>query len=397
MPILRKDTPEHQIYKVLEHWQPTDEILMIKELTNPKKKLSSLFAYLYEIVKKEYTSFPTRKNGKNPFVHPLNVVWDLRKAKVENEATICAALIHDLIEEKVDYYKRLKHLSETPDGVKKLDQYEDKLWVKFEKDLKEFSEDARYHSFVKQILEVVLLLTRHKRHFYYRSISSLFNREDDETKEMAIQIKLADRIHNLQSLDCFIEEDRMYQCFKTLFILNNTKAYLKKKYGQESNPDKAIHPTEKLFKKCCKATYDAFLMIERMCLAKGITPVESMLQLAFMKYAWEKSGLGQVTSTNLKETHPMCLYQGIIRKYDSRLHQEWDQFKQMKQLELKYCQKFFADYNFTSEQLGALMYYKDAYALKEVVALLLYDPDYVVKGFGCAGLCRRGFVCMKKK
>jgi len=392
MPLLRKDTPEHQIYKILEHWQPTDEILLVKELTDPKKKLSSLFAYLYNKIKKEYQSFPIRKNGKNPFTHPLNVVWDLRKAQVKDEVTLCAALIHDLIEEKVDLYKKEKKV----DDFKELDKYENVLWKELTSELTELCQKHKCVPAVKEVIQTVELLTRHKRHFYYRSISAIFNRKNDALKEKAIQVKLADRIHNIQSLDCFTEEERIYQCFKNLFILNNTKNYLKERYGEKSNPDKAVHPTEKLFKKCCKATYDAFLVIDRMCLAKGITAVESMLQLAFMKYAWERSGLWEVTSIDPEETHPMRLYRGIVRKYDARLHLEWEKFREMKSLEEEYCHNFFADYNFTSEQLDALIYYKDAYAMKEVIALLLYDPKYVVKGFGCSKLCTRGFVCMSK-
>ena len=120
-----------------------------------------------------------------------------------------------------------------------------------------------------------------------------------------------------------------------------------------------------------------------------------MLQLAFHKFAWEKSGVWAVTDVSIDETHPMRLFQGIIRKYDARLHLERDKFNEMRQKEIDYCQKFFADYNFNEEQIEAIITYKDAYALREVISMLLYAPWYVINNFACSKLCSRGMVCMK--
>ena len=63
--------------------------------------------------------------------------------------------------------------------------------------------------------------------------------------------------------------------------------------------------------------------------------------------------------------------------------------------EKDYCKKFFADFNFNDNQLDAIIGYKDAYALKEVVARLLYKSNYLISGFGCSELCSRRMVCMK--
>jgi len=84
------------------------------------------------------------------------------------------------------------------------------------------------------------------------------------------------------------------------------------------------------------------------------------------------------------------LYQGVVRKYDARLHHEWEKFYSLKRAEMTYCRHFFSDYGFDKEQLQAILDYKDAFSLKEVVAYLLYKTDYVVSGFLCSELSQKG-------
>lgn len=390
-----RPTPEYQHYKSLAHWKSLDKVVLLEELAAPGKKLPLLFSYLYRKAQQEYQMFPRRRNGREQFTHPLNVVLDLRRALVDDEVTLCAGLVHDLVEERVDLYKREHRLTDDKDG-KKLDVYEEKVWVELEKDLLDFCHKNKCpKQKAQELMSLLRLLTRHKRDFYYRSISQIFTCPDESLREKAIQIKLADRIHNIQSLDNYSEEGMLFQCFKNLFILNNTKSYLQKKYGKKNDPNQGVRPTEKLFKKCCKATYDAFWSVCRRSVHKGIGSVESMLHLAFKKFAWEKGGMWAVTALDPKETHPMRLYQGIIKKYDARLHHEWDIYEGMNKAEMEYCRKFFADFKFTPEQLDAIIDYTDAYGMKEVVAKLLYDPEYVIEGFGCSALCRRGMKCMQ--
>lgn len=77
----------------------------------------------------------------------------------------------------------------------------------------------------------------------------------------------------------------------------------------------------------------------------------------------------------------MRLFRGIVAKFSARLHQEWEKFEQLKKEEMSYCEKFFADFNFSKKQLQAIIDYKDAYALKEVIAHLLYNPEFIISGF----------------
>ena len=118
-----------------------------------------------------------------------------------------------------------------------------------------------------------------------------------------------------------------------------------------------------------------------------------MMQLAFKKFALEKAGMWEVTKVDAKETHLMRLFQGVVRKYDARLHHEWEIFEALKAAEYDYCRKFFADFNFTEEQIKALVDYKDSYSLKEVVSYLLYLPDYVVHRFLSSELTEDARIC----
>ena len=351
---------------------------------------------MYLKTKQEYQNFSKRKDGTDPFVHPLNVVYLLQKAKIKDYITLCAGLIHDLVEERVDEYKKKNNLKEEGKGIIILDEYESKMFLELEIELKDFCIINKIDlNKLSILMRVIKLLTRHKRDLYYRSISEIFSSAEKGVKERAIQIKLADRTHNIQCLNTFNRQQKMYQCFKNLFILNNVKNYLNL-YNEEDKINKIeFNSTEKLFKKCSKATYDSFLQICHESLGQGVREVESMLQLAFKKFAYERRGLEKVTNPDNKEKHPLGLYHGILLKYDARLHQEWVQFENTKENEKLYFARFFSDFNFNDEQLQAIIDYKDAYALKEVISRILYKKNYAIAGFGCANLCRRGMKCMR--
>ncbi|MEK6845994.1 MAG: hypothetical protein AABY26_04495 [Nanoarchaeota archaeon] len=398
MPIGITETPEHHTFSLLKHWKPEEEKALLSQMELLQKKFPDLFSHLYLRIQQEYPHLPKRKDGKNAIVHPLNVARNLTLANINDELTLSAGLAHDLVEEQVDQYQHEHKIkAKTLSGIKILDGQEGKVVEALEKELLHSRKSKITVPEIKELLQIVQLLTRHKRHYYYRSISQIYTRKNDGIKEKAIQVKLADRIHNIQCLSCFTGEEKLYQCFKNLFILNNTKRYLLE--IQESDAllsQKAITPTEKLFKKCAKATYDAFLEVCGFYRHKEIAGITSMLQLAFKKFALEKKGLWAVTEANPEEVHPLRLFQGIIKKYDARLHLEWDKFNELKEAEKEYCRRFFSDFNFNEKQLDALIWYKDAYALKEVVAMLLYDSRYVVDGFSCSQLCTRGRICMQE-
>src|SRR3989344_5218890 len=387
-----QNSPEYRMYKLSEIWLPLKKVPPAADLIRTKNKL---IFYLYKKIKQEYQQFPRRKNGEDPFLHPLNTFYYLQKAGVEDTITLAAGLLHDYIEEKVDLYKRQNHLAEDVKSIRILNDYESKLLAELEQELQQVCKANRLDPvLVKKITAIVSILTRNKRHLYYRSISEIFNCKDEKTKERTIQIKLADRMHNIQTLSSYNEEGQIYQCFKNLFILNNTKRYL---LDHQKRNSLNFFSTKKLFMKCCKATYEAFLDVCHNSRIHKISRIKTLLHLAFKKFASEYGGLWVVTAVNIDEKHPMRLFQGIIRKYDARLHLEPDRFKKMENSEMDYCRKFFADFNFSETELQSIIYYKDAYAMKEVIARLMYKPKYLISSFGCSELCLRGQVCMNSR
>lgn len=365
------NSAEYQFYQYLKHWKKESDLEKLKLLINE----SAMFNYLFRKVEELYSKLPLRKEGLHPLTHPLNVVLALKQARIDDEITLCVGLLHDFVEEKVDLYKYVYKIEKNPSGIKLLDQQEIIFFTELKQELEKFGEAG------KIIIATLKLLTRHKRDFYYQSISNLFGNENEHVKEIAIRVKLADRMHNILCLSCFTKEQRLYECFKNLFILNNAKKHLLEKPEERISKFYDPKPTELLFKRCSKSTYNAFLTICEQWLGEDIKETKSMIQLAFQKFAFEKSGLWAVTKVDSNEAHLFRLFQGVIRKYDARLHLEWDKYNSMKEAECEYCRRFFRDFNYNEDQILAIINYKDAYALKQVVAYLLYQPEYVISQF----------------
>jgi hypothetical protein len=382
---------EKKKLRSIQHFLPIKEPIPEKDCLPEDDPLYPLCNYLYQKTKLLYSKTPLRKNGENPFLHPLNVVRSLRKAKIKCGVTICVGLCHDFVEEMVDIYERENNVKEDKEGILLLDAYEEQVFKELDQEMRTFCEKNNVNiDVVDQIIDTLHVLTRHKRHYYYKSLSAIFTCKDPEVRERAIQVKLADMLHNVQCLECFDESGRLYRGFKSLFVLNNAKKFILDKYGGELFTSNNFPPTRRLFSKCAKATFDALL---RICISnkdKGIKNVLYILQLAFKKYVFVQSGISVVTEPDMKELHPMRLYQGIVLKYDHRLHQELDKFDDRMETELAYCKKFFSDFNFGPVQFQAIMDYKDAYGMREVIARLLYQPDYYISRFICSELSVRG-------
>ena len=132
------DTPEHQIFKVLQHWQPERRVWQKEELLSTNDQLFPLFSFLYDKTKKLYEQVPRRKNGENPFIHPINVVINLKKAGITNQITLCAGLVHDYIEELVDIHQLEQNITTDELGKTKLDIYETQLQKAFLKEMNDF-------------------------------------------------------------------------------------------------------------------------------------------------------------------------------------------------------------------------------------------------------------------
>jgi len=385
-------SPEHLMFVMTDFPHPVDQVLESKDLLDAPDEVG-LFTFLYDKTEKAYDRFPTRRDGSDPFLHPLNVAYFLKEAKAGYLAR-CEGIAHDYIEESVDVYRDEQHI----DDVAALDKYETDLRDRLEAEIQGLlkPEDQRLGA---QFIEALGLLTRHKRERYYRSIGSIFNyTEDPEVQEAAVLCKLADRVHAACTLSTFDERERMYQCYKNLFILNNAKLYLRQR-GKITGKDPIIpsleNSPEKIFRKCGKATYLAMMEIYEESGATLPIDIKARIRLSFDKYDYSAHGLAGVTPSNPEEKQLLKCFDGIVEMYDARLHGDKGRFEQMRKEEREFLQKFFWGRKLSAGKIERIIDYKDASTLMNVIGRLLYDHDYVLGEFQCSKMCKRGQKCIE--
>lgn len=408
---------EYAVYKVIAPWKAHPHIsidLLLEK--NPREngffytpQQKDLLSFLYETVQEK--NFPNRKDGQLQITHPLNVVYFLQKARADF-LTVAVGLLHDYIEDSVDLYQQEKKFSDN-EKITALDSYEQRITADFRTELSDYCQKQNQPSETSStisstLVSVTELLTRHKRHRYYRSIAEIFRCADPLLKERAIQVKLADRMHNIQCLEIFSEEEMLYQCFKNLFILNNVKSYLLENnlvsrvdiiYSNEKSA------TEKLFHKCGKATIRAGSRVSRKTVRKitdnpakfeeMIEDIEDFIFCSHGRYSLATKDNRIVKEWSPEWIHLSNIFNGIVLKYDARLHDDLEDFGRRKEQEIKAYQGFFADYHFLPSQLEAVMDYKDAYALKNIILWMLYSQNYKIDNFQCSHLCSRNRKCLE--
>ncbi|MBS3118558.1 HD domain-containing protein [Candidatus Woesearchaeota archaeon] len=367
---MAKSSKAHSIFERISLWKKSSFLLSPESLLGERfgQEEKDIFAKVYRYTEKIYSSFPPRRNGETPFIHPVNAA----KYVIDADGPLiaaCAALVHDIVEEQVDL-----------GNEENKDKLEEEFYQKLEKEILEL-----VPSVGKKVLAVARLMTRHKRHIYYRSISEIFNYPDKEIKEATIIVKLADRLHNTLTMDNYTSESKIYASFKNIFILNNAKKYILNEKDNE--------PLNRLFKKCGKATYDSLFNLSQDLFAKGIKEAV-YFHLALKKFIHSTGGLWRVTAPELAD-HPSTLYNGIVNKYNSKLHHEKEAFLRRVEAERKFCREVFGDLNLSEEEIERSIDYKDSLALMEVIARLLYKKHYVVSGFECSSLCMWNRKCFR--
>lgn len=358
---------------------------------------------MYETAASLYASLPRRRNGQAAFAHPTNVALFLVRAHTQAHV-VAAGLLHDVLEDRMDIEKGAA--AQSPRDLERLE-----LAIRGqlgEAVVRAASRADFPRHIAERVVEVVWTLTRHKADLYYKSISGIFTHADPVIRLAAALVKLADRMHNIQTLENYHEDEQIYQCFKNIFILNNAKQLREEMRARLVDPRMA-QSLEKLFKKCGKATFQALQRIDRgfggdgradgqvsVPPAASVFDVLTILSLALRKYMLEIKGLWSVTEGRLEPGAPVFhLYHGIVKKYDHRLHHEERAFQRQVKRELAYCRATFADLRLSDDDLHRAIQYKDAIALEEVVASLLYLDRYVIRGFQCSLLCRRNQNCLK--
>jgi len=368
-----------EVYQYLRHLPLLTKTVRSTHFVDKTDKLYPLFKHSYDISKKLYKRLGLRKDGTDSFLHPLNIANHLKQVGVTDVVTLSAALLHDYIEELVDIYKKEHGLTEQGDDAKLLDDLELEYYNGLTQELIDVAKKHKLPT-TKAILlaDVVHVLTRQKRHFYYYSVASIFTEDSKAVRERAIHVKLADRLHNIACVDSFQPAGRLYQGYKSLYILNCAKKYLLTNYSEKIFVSKS-NTMERLFNKCAKRTYAVFQDTISACDSAYLRDVRYMLQLALKKYALQHNGLSIINSTDAFGDHPLTLYEGVVEKYDARLRKDWGHYDSFRTKEETFAKTFFDGAK--KSDIEQILWYKDAYVLKEVVARLIYHTDFIVADF----------------
>lgn len=385
-----QDVSARDVYEQMMVWQCRSTPIPVEEIVDGMEDCDRAFvSAVYSLAAGLYRGFEARRNGEPAFTHPTNAAMYLKLAACQPHV-IASALLHDYLEDKVDQLR-----SSTG---RKAAELELELRGQFASEVIDVAWSTGFpRDIAERVVEIVWILTRHKADLYYKSISSVFNHHDLSVRVAAALVKLADRMHNIQTIDNYENDERIYQCFKNIFILNNAKQLLVEVGYREFDP-RMLHSLDKMFKKSGKATFQALLTLSHMAHSDhDVFSAVSYLALALRKFMLERRGLWHVTNEVVRPGAPVyALFDGIVMKYDHRLHHEEVQFQAHVQRELDYLKTTFAPLDLTDVELRKAISYKDAMALVEVVAYLLYSDDYMIRGFECSQLCKRGRNCMKR-
>ena len=160
---------------------------IITELKKRKRRANvKLVQKAYEFANKNHEG-QLRKSGEPYIIHPLNVAYILATIELD-EPTICAALLHDVVEDtKVTHQDVINEFGEEianlVDGVTKLTQFQQNITVKEQQ--------------VEDYRKMFLAMGKDIR---------------------VILIKLADRLHNIRTLKYKSDDRRIAIAKETLEI-----------------------------------------------------------------------------------------------------------------------------------------------------------------------------------
>ena len=378
---------EFMIWPVSHEPIPIEQI--VDGLLEPDRRFITA---VWRIAEPLYPPTEQRKNGDPLSVHPTHVAWYLKRAQCQPYVIACG-LLHDYIEDRVerDYGKVADPVVMDTLGAK----LRGELGVEV---IKAATEAGFPRDPAERVVEIVWTLTRHKADLYYKSISAIFNHEDLLIRLPAAMVKLADRMHNIQTIENYKDSDKLYQCFKNIFILNNAKQLRIATESRGRAVDKRmVNSLAKLNKKCGKATFQALMGLQyEISSADRFFDLLTYLALALKKFSLEIGGLWRVAHPDLALGAPIYnLYHGIVEKYDHLLHHEEPEYLGCVERELRFVAGTFQMLRLTEEELKRAIAAKDAMVLAEVVASLLYQDTFVIKGFECGSLCRRNKQCLR--
>ena len=154
----------------------------------------NLIKKAYELSEKLHKG-QKRKSGEPYIIHPLNVAYILAELKLDDKS-ICAGLLHDVLEDTSIDYNKLKEefgkeIADLVDGVTKVNI----LKTKGKRD---------YHAETESIKKMLLACTRDIR---------------------VLIIKLADKLHNMRTLEYIEDKTRKDEIAKEVLDLYAPLAY----------------------------------------------------------------------------------------------------------------------------------------------------------------------------
>ncbi|HPC92055.1 MAG TPA: HD domain-containing protein [Myxococcota bacterium] len=378
------DRNNREQYKPFEIWHARPEPVTLEELLTGIEDPTDigLITGVYQLAQELYSRMKRRKNGQQAFVHPTNVARFLKLAGCK-PYVIAIGLLHDVPEERTDHFFN-EYQELHPDAS-------DPIRMHFSQEISDlcYEVDVRPAE-ARLIVGATDALTRKRSDNYYESINDVFNNADRQVAYIAAMVKMADRMHNILTIDNYEATDKIYQCYKNLSILNSAKVMVTG-MTWDARAREAADSIVTLFKKCGKATYRELLRLAHSVNIKDhVFPMVTYLSLAFQKYLYEMDRLVTVTDSQLGPGSPIYeLFDGIIFKYDCKLKKATVSLDEVEARELEFCKATFAKLGLTDKELKSAMYYKDATALAGVIGLLLYKQRFVVGGFGISVGVRR--------
>jgi RelA/SpoT family (p)ppGpp synthetase len=184
--------------------QPLLDISQILALVPPGKMgngARALIERAYDVAELAHAG-QTRKSGESYIQHPLAVAWLLADMKMDTD-TIAAALLHDVLEDnKVVVLKGLEQkfgpkIAMLVDGVTKLDEIESQVEKEHIARISQRSERPRGEQEAESLRKMFIAMAEDIR---------------------IVLIKLADRLHNMRTLDALSPERRKTFALETLEI-----------------------------------------------------------------------------------------------------------------------------------------------------------------------------------
>ena len=186
---------EDEIYNLiinrLDKYHPTKEYSLIKKA--------------YEIAKDGHKE-QIRKSGEPYIIHPISVAYILAELELDIES-IVSGILHDVIEDTIYTYEDLhnlfgKEIADIVKGVTKLDNIEDDMNVDFQ------AKHIIYNESDKTTKLKLDLQAENYRKMFLAMAKDI----------RVILIKIADRLHNMRTLQFMSEEKQKIKAKETLEI-----------------------------------------------------------------------------------------------------------------------------------------------------------------------------------